>query len=548
MAGQPVTPGQLNRGVPVRAGKPVTLNVRGTLTSTVPARFASGAEPLQISYEIKDLAGETVNLRVESDRYPSKLIFERPLTPPEKADGKRTLTWDGKCNAPGPLLNKFVGPAHSPYKIILEVQGGKRAEGSTSVQVGDITLTLKPADAKITMNDPDAFREAEARVSLLDTAGNKQFGAAAIEVRFSFVDPGGDNATKAEGFAYAPGKSLGKRTDAAAVCFQASTNSPATSTDGFNKTADVETHVTPADGGKAQVRFKPSGVGGDDFKLSAAVLDADRKVTAPSADSTVLTVQRKVVFTPFEMVGQTHISTHGSVPKMSAFYTAASFVEYSLGAVTAIAARFSVRYIGLWDHATLSMRNWATSSAKTPAETPTAGETTDANGPAGPAQVAARAAVTAKANAWRDRLIADYNSGLNNWATDAGVPANSMVAIEFEHPKYSAGAPNGDSVTSEWTAFPWLRINVEGSNIHPDRRWINGQGLSHNNRAYVIAGMSAARTEVAIAHEAGHETRRQFKRKDFGAGDHTAGAGLMDPFGTQNAFTAAELKILRGFA
>jgi hypothetical protein len=25
-----------------------------------------------------------------------------------------------------------------------------------------------------------------------------------------------------------------------------------------------------------------------------------------------------------------------------------------------------------------------------------------------------------------------------------------MVAIEFEHPKYSAAAPNRDSVTNEW--------------------------------------------------------------------------------------------------
>lgn len=532
----------------MRAGKPVTLNVRGTLTCTVPVRFASGAEVLAVSYEIKDLAGEVVTFRVESDRYPTKRIFEQALGPVEKADGKHTFNWDGRSNAPGPLLNKFVGPAHSPYTIILEVQGGKRAVGNTAVQVGDIALTLKPADAKVTMNDPEAFREVEARVSLLDTAGQKKFGPASIEVRFTFADPGNDNATKAEGFVYSAGKSLGKRTDAAAVYFQASTNNPATSSDSFNKSADVETHTTPADGGKAQVRFKPSGVGGDDFKVSAAVLDADRKVTAPSADSTVVTVQRKVVFTPFEMAGQTHISTHGTVAKMSAFYTAASFVEYSLGAVTAIAARFSVKYIGLWDHSTLSMRNWATHSAKTPTETPTAGETTDANGAAGPAQVAARAAITAKANAWKDRLIADYNSGLDNWAPDAGVPANSMVAIEFEHPKYSAGAPNGDSLTSEWTAFPWLRITVEGTTLHPDRRWVNGQGLSHNNRAYVIAGMSAARTEVAIAHEAGHETRRQFKRKDFGAGDHTAGAGLMDPFGTQNAFTAAELKILRGFA
>jgi hypothetical protein len=251
------------------------------------------------------------------------------------------------------------------------------------------------------------------------------------------------------------------------------------------------------------------------------------------------------VFAPFEMTGQNHISTHGKTAKMAAYYVAGTFVKYRLGAVTTLPASVSVRYIGLWNHATLSMRNWATSSAKTPAETPTATETTDANGPAGPPQVAARAAIQVKANAWRTRLIGDYNHGMNNWATDAGVPVNSMVAIEFEHPKYTAGAP--DSVTAEWTAFPWLRITVEGRSIHPDALWIPGQGVAFGNRAYVISGMSAARTEVAIAHEAGHETKNQFKRKDFGVGDHNGAAGLMDPTGSVSNFTPTETNILRGF-
>ena len=172
---------------------------------------------------------------------------------------------------------------------------------------------------------------------------------------------------------------------------------------------------------------------------------------------------------------------------------------------TQIPAANSVTYIGLWDHATSAQLTWATHSAKTAAETPTAEETTAANGPAGPARVAARAAIQTKANAWRDRIIAAYNAGLDNWATDATVPKNAIVAIAFEHPKYSNASP--DSVTTEWTAFPWLTITVEGKVPQPDQRWINGEGVSYGNRAYITAGMTVARTKVVIAHEADMKPR-----------------------------------------
>ncbi len=173
-------------------------------------------------------------------------------------------------------------------------------------------------------------------------------------------------------------------------------------------------------------------------------------------------------------------------------------------------------------------------------------ETTKAN--ATPLDPAARTAVEAKAQAWFQRIQnACYTNLRTTWATDAGVPVNSVVAIEHLHPKYSAGAPNADTVTSEWSAFPWLRIAIHGSNIHPDQRWTRWQGISSGNRAYITAGMSAARTKIVIAHEAGHETKNQFKRKNFGGGDHSATAGIMDPTGSRSSFTATEKKVLRGF-
>jgi hypothetical protein len=52
--------------------------------------------------------------------------------------------------------------------------------------------------------------------------------------------------------------------------------------------------------------------------------------------------------------------------------------------------------------------------------------------------------------------------------------------------------------------------------------------------------------KVVIAHEAGHETKNQFRRAAFGRGDHSPHAGLMDPFGTRSSFSDAEKKVLRG--
>jgi hypothetical protein len=87
---------------------------------------------------------------------------------------------------------------------------------------------------------------------------------------------------------------------------------------------------------------------------------------------------------------------------------------------------------------------------------------------------------------------------------------------------------------------------VEGKNVKPDRRWVLGLGFSYKQRAYILTGQTAADTRGTIAHEAGHETKNQFKRDLFGAGDHSAVAGLMDPTQSLNAFTVREKEILRG--
>lgn len=413
-------------------------------------------------------------------------------------------------------------------------------------KVIDLKLVVNAPSDKLFMNIPERKVEVSAVMTYTKSSDPNDLDSLPEHVMFSFSDPAPDNTKKVDSYKY-NAKYLGKKDDATAKYWEAHSECSASSDDSF-KTCKVKTKTLEKDKKEiAKVYFMPSGVGADDFKLKATLFSKDGKKKIKDVESNTLVVWRKIALTAYEMNGKTHVSTHGTTAKMNSYYTNDTYVEYELGTVTAIAANKSVKYIGLWDHGTTAKVTWSTHSAKKPGETPTATETTKANGAAGPDRTAARNNIQTKADTWRDRIINQYNSGLNNWASDAGVAANALVAIEYEHPKYSAAAPNSDSVTNQWSAFPWLRITVEGQSIHPDSRWIRGQGLAYGNRAYITSGMSAARTEVAIAHEAGHETKNQFKRKPFGAGDHSSSAGLMDPTGSLSSFTAGEKKILRGF-
>jgi hypothetical protein len=353
--------------------------------------------------------------------------------------------------------------------------------------------------------------------------------------------PNGSNKTAAASHAYAAGpvKRLGKKGDATALYWGEHPDSAATSTDGFVTDAKAAVVVAKGDDqGVAWVYFIPSGVGGNKYKVKATVAGV-------SGESAEVTVWRRIKLDAYEMRGQNHISRHGKTKKIQKYYDDDTFVEYELGDVNELDRKFKVRHIGLWDHATQSERDWEAHSRKHAGEIPSNTETADANGPAGAARTAARAAIQTMVHAWRDRIIADYKDGLKTWAPDAGIPIRSLIAIQFEHPKYSADAP--DSKTKEWEAFPWLRIRVEGETIHPDDRWIRGVGLATGNRAYVTDGQSAAQTRNTIAHEAGHVSKHQFKRADFGpVSDHSAAPGLMDETGSLDAFTAREKQILRG--
>jgi hypothetical protein len=517
----------------------------------VPARFAPASENCSIEYGFRRRApGSQVSLVIH-DRDNNVVLRNDSLG--SGADRDDVFGWDGKDSG-----GRYVNLEKSPFRITLQLASGLSQERDVKVEISTIAI-LNQDSPKIVMNDPAHKFASIATVMLKKTDGNDVACAIPCKVEFSYLDPAPDNTAKASSFSTRGGVHVGTVTTSAGVnlgkraappsevFWEAHADCTAASSDGYKEKCKVDV-ITAAgtDQGKAKVWFKPSGVGGDTFKIKATVYGSDGTTVVKTEESVVLTVWRRVSFTAYEMVGQTHISTYGTAVVMAGYYTADTYVEYALGAVNAIAAQFSVDYVGLWDHAAMAQKDWATWQVKTIAETPTAAELLDARGAAGPARTVARAAIKAKANAWRDRINAQYDSALQSWATDAGVPANSVVAAGYEHPKYSADAPDADSVTREWRGLPWLNIEVEGNDVRPDDRWVDGQGLSYGQRAYILAGPGAARMKIVIAHEAGHETKNQFERADFGAGDHSAAAGLMDPTGSLASFTPAEKNKLRG--
>jgi len=547
----------LKAGKKCKVGSPSTasgkLSVADLSLKKVDARFAPGIEKLEMGYDIHRLDGEKVFVEIRSESYPGKCVFKRELTAAEKTTGaKRTLEWDGKGNQAGDLNGKWATAAFSPYEAILEVDksGTLKAElkekKPTAVEIDKVEIKIEEdASHRLFMNDPAHKALVESKVLVKKKAGGSAVTPVEFELAYTFTE-GASNTAHGSSHAYSGTTKLGKKGDAAAIHWADHADCTSRSTDGYKKKCFAKTIVAAgANQGKSRIWFKPSGVGGDKFKVKGELFKADGTTSLASKETNEVAIWRRVSLKCYEMTGQTHASTQGTDVKMAAYYTADTNVLYKLGTVTTIPAAKSVKYIGLWNHATTAQLSWATHQRKKAAETPTAADTTAANGPAGPAQAAARARIQAKAHAWRNRIVAAYNSGLNNWATDAGVPARALVSIQYEHPKYSAGA-GADSTTAEWTAFPWLRIRVERWTIHPDRRWVQGQGVAFGGRAYITAGMSAARTKVVIAHEAGHETKNQFKRASFGAGDHSAIAGLMDPSGSLASFQAGEKKILRG--
>jgi hypothetical protein len=543
----------------------------------LPPHFAPGAEKVgTYTIDDADVAASSCKLElfhtVKGVMDEAKPLWTRSLSQAEYKHGEHKLDWDGRIpghNGGSDYPGDWLSPHFSPYKLRITLPGGSPEvqEATFKVLVADIALDIKDAaDKKFFMNDVERKFETLATVKLKKSDGSAVLTKVPVRVDFSFVDPPADNTAKADSFKYADPKCLGKKADADALHWAALGATTSTSADSYKTACVVLTDVADgADLGRAKAHFKPSGVGGDDFKLKAAVKDSGgTELLAKESDDH--TVWRFVDFKNIhEMQGQTHVSTNGSTATISPVF-APAFVRYTAGSATAIPADKSVKYIGLWGGTATPQKSWATLQAKQADETPTATEIAEATyAGADPAQVAkrdlARAAIKAKAQKWASRIDNAFHADMPSWVSAAAIPENALVAIQYYHPKYSHAG--GDYQTTEWrlggTATPaWLTVDVfaksGGGHYYtgkdPDGLWVNWGGLSHGNgRVTVPLGNSAATVKQVVRHEAGHATKSFFKRDVFGPSlDHSASiAGIMY-FSTEGGttFTDREKKILRG--
>ena len=558
----------------VRVGEIVVVD--GSATLNCPPRFAPGHENLNIEYEFRRggrLQGATVSLTIkDKDNATVHHSGVLGLGP----DRRATSPWDGRDTA-----GHLVTPARSPYTVTLAVGTAITRTARVEVKVHSINLwnrTNAFVTDSILMNNPDNTLDVAASVIIKDSNNVSRRIKTPVDVHFSFEEDA-NNTLKTASYQFSGTRRLGKKGDAAEVYWERNaTHHPdaahTNSDNSYRTTCRVKTISTDGgDQGKAFIKFKPSGVGGDKFRLTARVLAADSGAVGAggarqeiTAQSNWLTIWRQVTFSNiYEMSGETHISRNATRAIISPVYDPA-FVDYRSGSATAIDATHSVKYIGLWRDSTTPQENWATVKAKTAAETPTADEIVKANYSGTEAskltqRATARTAINNKAQAWTSRIDNAFHSAMPNWIRDAGIPNNSLVSIKYYHPKYSPGG--GDAQTTEWnlggaSTPAWLRVNAfprSGgghyyTNLDPDGQWVNWAGLSHGHGIITAPkGNPDAEVKQVVRHEAGHATSSYFRRQDFGPNlDHSASnAGIMyytTAGGT--TFTEREKKILRG--
>ena len=556
--------------------------VRGTVVVSgdaayiqAPSRFAPSIETCSVRYSCeRERRGSRIEIIIK-DKDGAELK-RRDLTLGDlmhgMGDRAGVWQWDGKDEA-----GNYVTPLQSPLSVQFRHASGVAVTRNVNIEVARIALWTDAYghSNRLRMNDPDQKTTVFVTVYLKKTDGSNVRTRVPIDVSFSFEDPAPTNTAKNSSFKYqtGPDKYLGKQGDNAAIHWEADSSWTTVSSDAYKTKCKVSVDTnTGANLAKAKVFFKPSGVGGDNFKIKATIFASDGATVIRARRSVALTAWRSVAFNDiYEMNGETAVSTNGTTAIISPVFNPA-FVRYTAGApsplsaTAATATTLSVKYIGLWGGTATPQRTWATLQNKTAAETPTADEITKANyagtnAAALALRATARTAINTKAQTWATRIDTQFFADMPQWVTDSGIPSNSLVSIKYYHPKYSSRG--GDFQTNEWklggASVPaWLRIDAfprSGgghyyTNKDPDGLWINWGGLSHGSgRVSVPKGNSSATTKQVVRHEAGHATKYSFKRDVFGPSlDHSASiAGIMY-FTTAGGttFTLREKKILRG--
>ena len=531
--------------------------VDGEATLEAPARFAPGAETCDIVYEFRrgpTLQGATVTLEIK-DRANRRVHYSNVIG--LGADRRDTFRWDGRDDG-----GQMISPINSPFTLTFKVGTVITRTRQVAVEVREVSIWTRTTNRRIDMSNPAQKLETIATVTIRRTNGTSAPAYMALTVKYAFI-AGGSNMTRNDSYEYraAGHLRLGKRDDANAVFWEAHTRSTAATDDAWKQTCRVTTVTTGADRGKAFIWFKPSGAGGDTFRIKATVYAADGTTVLREEIGSELTVWRKIHFSRiYTMSGETYIDNATTEAEIDPAYETDAFVMYSRSAVNTLAAALRVKYIGLYQN-TAPAKVWPADYSPARLETspndlqPTADELAKyAYAGADAARVAqrnnAKTAIEAKATRWASAIVSAYGRCCDDWFADAGVPSdqNVILAVQYYHPKLSGQA---DGATNFWPAGIQINMENPGSGLttmgDPDRAtWRTVQGFNRGQISVIFKNYgTAARLQIVCRHEIGHGTKSAFKRDNFGTGDHSASA-LMTPYGGANTFSNTDIGLLRG--
>lgn len=531
--------------------------VDGSATLEAPVRFAPGTETCDIVTEFRrgpSLQGARVSLNIK-DRDNTTVHDSGVLG--LGGDRRSTFQWDGRDTS-----NNYITLQKSPYTLTLRVGNAITRTRQVRVEHHSINIWTRTTDRRIDTNTYPCTLDTAATVKIKRTNGSPARAHMPVEVKFSFI-AGGSNTSRSDSFEYATAghHRLGKGGHASAVFWEAHSSCTATSGDSYRQTCKVNTITSGSNRGKAFIKFKPSGVGGDTYRIVATIYWADGTNVMLRERGPVLTVWRKIhISRIYTMHGESYIDTPTREPQIDPAYETHGYTMYSRGGMTTLSEALSPTYIGLYVSGAAD-KSWPNDLSPQTLETsnyqmrPTAQELSRyAYTGADAARVAqknsAKTAIEAKAALWFNAIVQQYRQSCNAWFADAGISSSRdvILAVKYYHPKLS-NRPAG--ATNFWPAGIQINLANPGSgrtdNGDPDGAWRNVQGFNRGRITVIFKNYgTTGRLGAVCRHEVGHATRSSFKRDEFGTGDHSA-SGLMTYNSASNTFSNADLRVLRGY-
>jgi hypothetical protein len=493
--------------------------------TSVDKYFAPTVENLDIAYEVKSDTLKHAKIEIFKNGDNQNPIYMD--TTIAKAGSDLKISWDGKMNA-GADKGRHVSVFDSPYTVKISVTFDSLATYSegfndtddTNVEIESLTLTpngkeilYKPSRTAVEID-----KDIEAQVLIKNKQKNGVPTSLPFTVHWSFEDPDDPSSNRNIDLSGSSGNdntliANGGKSGASSVMWKP--QSGFVSNINYT-TAETNVSIHGQDLAKAKIKFSSSVIAGDNYILVAQIKGANGTVIKEEKTQEWLVRKQHSFNRIYEMAGGHNMTQMMSTNNIDPAYSQDGCTDYTLqaGAVINLTGANAPEFV-----VSLSPPNQA--------ETPTAQELQDyaSNNPAvsGPAQVA----ITAKAQAWFNRVNSSLPAGKNAYLQQAGIQTPAIIGARYYHPKL-------DGRPGQTNYYPaGIIINcANGSNQpiykDPDDDWRSVQGFRDSqDNAWIFLNISSTqRQQVVARHEIGHTSDHECFDNGNCRTDH-ASSGLM---------------------